>query len=148
MANFQTLNDKKFNSLEIVNCLKIPITDEVDPFGREGEIKYNTKLNSLMIRNQNSWKFFYVKSSTKAIPSAPKAMTQIIEKDTLNVQFENIDEESFDEEIESLIRQAREHDLKKIKVNKLNNEPFISFLKMVYGNKLKIDKGDVEITVN
>lgn len=150
MSNFQISNDKKFNSLEVTNYLKIPSTDEPDPFGREGELKYNTKTNCLMLRTQNAWKLFPAKTlKAPAVPSAPRNMIQIIEQDTLNIQFEKIDEENFDAEIEDLIRQAREYDLKKIKINKVNSDVFLSFLKMTYGNRLKIDsQGDLEIAVN
>lgn len=151
MTNFKTMNDKKFGTLEVTNYLKIPITEEDNPFGREGEIKYNTKSNCLMIKTQNSWKSFHSKTTPKIIPlqpSAPQNITQKIEKDTLRVTFETIDEEMFDEEIEGLIKQAREYDLKKVKIDKLNSESFLPFLKLTYGNKIKIDnQGDIEMSV-
>lgn len=59
MSNSCITNDKYVTHLEVTETLKIPVIEHIDDNrGREGEIKFNNKTKTLMIRTISGWKHF------------------------------------------------------------------------------------------
>ena len=76
MSNSILSNDTKLKSIEVTDYLKIPTANGMDfkkNLGREGELKYNTTENCLMVKTSKSWTKLSLKpyEQLSALPSAP-----------------------------------------------------------------------------
>jgi hypothetical protein len=139
MSNSILSNDSRLESLEVTKYLKIPsCTDEEikKKTGREGEVKFNTTTNCLMIRSPKEW--ISLKSYETTKPSAPpppypteddkKSMRVKIDKTAIYVEFVEIIDSIIVQQINFLLDESLKLK-RKIIINQRNSETLIPFLK-------------------
>jgi hypothetical protein len=160
MINSGLCNDSKLTSLEVTECLRIPICSDSDlkkNFGREGELKYNVTSNCLIIRTPNEWKKLFLKPYEQPPkyaevikPSAPpqeKTMQISVVKKCLTAEFVTVVETLIYQQINFLIEEAKRLKLKKILIANTNSESVSSYLKSFGVDYEKEKNGTLTITV-